>query len=300
MNDQNIFQISAPEEKDFKDQDLQGRSFKGTDLSGAMFAGADIRGANFTNAILRNANFTGVRAGLETHKVVIFSASMILVSALIGILAGFVGATIGLQFHSTTIDFSAKVLALAVHVSFLLIALRKGITAGFSIFAMALAAAFIVAIVNSAFVPIAGAIAIAIVIDFSVAALTMVAAVVGIMAYEVVNLKIARIVAAGFAIAFTFTLLLSRTSVSGIAIAMTVMILSAYVGWRTLRRREEIRSLGGTLFARWGTSFRDADLTGADFSQAILKNTDFRRATLTNIRWNERMMSLKANFESQF
>ena len=39
--------------------------------------------------------------------------------------------------------------------------------------------------------------------------------------------------------------------------------------------------------ATGGTSFRNADLTDADFTSATLKSTDFREATLTRTRWHQ-------------
>ncbi|MBW4659821.1 MAG: pentapeptide repeat-containing protein [Drouetiella hepatica Uher 2000/2452] len=283
---------SASERKSFKKQDLRGQSFKGEDLSGLDFSGADIRGTNFTNAILRNADFSHAITGLNRAETIALSVVLLATALLLGTLAGFIGATIGLQFHTNALEISAKAIAVLVHIGFLLIALRKGITAGFSIFALALALAFAAVIIHSAAIPIAGAIAIAIVIDFCVAAVTIVAAIVAIVARIAMNTRIAWAAAAIFVIAFAITLHQTRTSVAAVAIATTAMILSAYVGWRTLRLREQIRVLGRTVFARWGTSFRGSDLTGANFSQAVLKNTDFRRATLTKTYWNEQSIGI--------
>lgn len=68
------------------------------------------------------------------------------------------------------------------------------------------------------------------------------------------------------------------------AIAGTVTVLSSYIGWRTLTGDEKHSSFGEIAIAfaaTGGTSFRNADLTNADFTSATLKNTDFRNAILT-------------------
>jgi uncharacterized protein YjbI with pentapeptide repeats len=287
MNDRQLSQVSTQGDKNFRNQSLQGRSFEGKDLAGADFTGADIRGANFRNAILRNASFNNARAGLQLYQTAFFTVLLLIASGLLGVLAGFIGATIGLQFHTNALEISAKVLALVVHIGFLLIALRKGITAGFSVFAFAFAVAFAGALIHSAAIPVAGAIAIAIMIDFSVASLTMIAAAGTIVAWRAINLKVSVAVGIAFGIAFVLTLWQTYTAVSALLIISTATVLSGYVAWRTLRKLESMQRLGTTLFARWGTSFRGADLTGADFSQATLKNTDFKRANLNSIRWRE-------------
>ncbi|HEY9641888.1 MAG TPA: pentapeptide repeat-containing protein [Coleofasciculaceae cyanobacterium] len=284
------------EEMSFRQRDLRGRSFQGQDLSGLDFSGADIRGANFKNAILKNANFAQAQAGLEQRKATIAAIGLLLSASLLGVLAGFVGATIGLQFYANALEIPAKAIALIVHVGFLGIALRKGITAGFNVFALALALSFAAALIHPAAIPVAGAIAIAIVIDFCVAAATLVASVLAILTRISIHVRLGWAVAAAFAIAFTVALWQTQTAASAVAIAWTVMILSAYVGWRTLRRQNSLRKLGGTLFSRWGTSFRGADLTGANFFQATLKNTDFRQATLTESQWNANPIDVIVNF----
>jgi hypothetical protein len=292
MSNEQIFTHSVHKEISFRQQDLRGQSFKGKDLSGLDFSGSDIRGTIFTNATLRSVNFSQSIIGLEQDKVIVFSAVLLLVAVMLGISAGFIGATIGLQFHTNALEISAKVIAVLIHISFLLIALRKGIAAGFSIFALALALAFIAVLIHPIAIPIAGAIAIAIVIDCCVVAVTIVAAIVAIVGNIAMNTRIAWAIAAAFAIAFAVTLRQTHTSIAAIAIATTAMILSAYVGWRTLRTREQISVLGRTLFAPWGTSFRGADLTGANFSQVLLRNTDFRRAILTKTHWSERSIDI--------
>ncbi|MBI4783863.1 MAG: pentapeptide repeat-containing protein [Oscillatoriophycideae cyanobacterium NC_groundwater_1537_Pr4_S-0.65um_50_18] len=296
MNNEQLFTHSVLEGTNFRQQDLRGQSFKGRDLSGADFSGSDIRGANFTNAILRNANFSQTLNGLDRNRAAMFSVAMLLAAALIGMLAGFIGATIGLQFHTNALEVSAKAIAVLVHVSFLLIALRKGITAGFGVFTLAMAMAFVAALLHPLAIPVAGAIAIAIVIDFCVAALTIVAAMVAIVARVAIHAQVGWAVAATFCVAFVLALYQTHTAVSAMAIAATAMLLSAYVGWRTLRKRNSVRTLGRTLFARWGTSFRGADLTGANFSQALLNNADFRRAILNQTYWNERSIGLLEMF----
>jgi uncharacterized protein YjbI with pentapeptide repeats len=60
--------------------------------------------------------------------------------------------------------------------------------------------------------------------------------------------------------------------------------LGAYIAWRALAGDEKhalIRSIAIVFAATGGTSFRHADLTDANFTEATLKSTDFRTAYLT-------------------
>lgn len=62
MNNQNI---------NFINQDLRNLSFKGKNLDGANFSKADIRGCDFGNTSLRGANFQNVKAG-QTTRIFLF------------------------------------------------------------------------------------------------------------------------------------------------------------------------------------------------------------------------------------
>jgi len=64
--------------------------------------------------------------------------------------------------------------------------------------------------------------------------------------------------------------------------------LSAYIGWRAIKGDERdawIRSIAIAFAAIGGTSFRDADLTDANFTEAKLKSTDLRKAILIRTCW---------------
>jgi len=66
--------------------------------------------------------------------------------------------------------------------------------------------------------------------------------------------------------------------------AATGIGLGIYVAWRALAGDEKyalIRTVAIVFAATGGTSFRNADLTDANFTEATLKSTDFRTANLT-------------------
>jgi uncharacterized protein YjbI with pentapeptide repeats len=66
--------------------------------------------------------------------------------------------------------------------------------------------------------------------------------------------------------------------------AGAVAALGIYIAWRTLAGDEKqalIRTIVIAFAATGGTSFRNANLTDANFTEATLKSTDFRTANLT-------------------
>jgi uncharacterized protein YjbI with pentapeptide repeats len=103
-----------------------------------------------------------------------------------------------------------------------------------------------------------------------------------------------------FAVAFTiifafgFAVIFSSFLPFAVAVAFPVTVVfilfSCYISWRSLSGDEIdawIRSFAIAFAATGGTSFRNADLTDADFTGATLKNTDFRKANLTRTRFYE-------------
>lgn len=72
------------------------------------------------------------------------------------------------------------------------------------------------------------------------------------------------------------------------ASAAAVVLLSSYIAWRALAGDEKfafVRTIAIAFAATGGTSFRGADLTDANFTQATLKSTDFRGANVTRTCW---------------
>ena len=67
-----------------------------------------------------------------------------------------------------------------------------------------------------------------------------------------------------------------------------IVILGIYIDWRAIEKDPKfisLRNFAISIAARGGTSFRSADLTNANFTEAILKSVDFREANLTGTCW---------------
>ncbi|WP_445631989.1 pentapeptide repeat-containing protein [Nostoc sp. DSM 114167] len=285
---------------DYSGQNLQGRSFKGQNLTGANFSKADIRGANFTNAILKDADFTGGKAGLQRRWAIGLLIASWLLSGISGFFSILVGGLVASIFDiKSTQNVIIGIVSLIVILVFFIITIRKSLTAGLVAFAFAFA--FAVALAVAFAFAFAGAFAGAGAFAFAVAVALAVALAVASAFTFAFAFAFARAFTSAFTSAFTipFTSALTFAGVLAFPFALPFSfafaaapftLFSAYIGWRSLTGDEKdpwIRSFALAFAATGGTSFRNADLTDADFTSAILKNTDFRKANLTRTRFYE-------------
>ena len=273
--------------QDFSHQNLRGRSFKGQNLTGADFSGADIRSCDFTKANLTGANFQKTKAGLKSYGIFVFSLLLLLI-------AGLSGFTAGISITFTTYFF---------------LSLKPRI---FTVFlASFLFISFVRTVLNVTYGPIAVNIQL-------VAAVAIVLAVVAVgapaAAVDEPEAKIGAIVVSGvmsmlFVLAvalnssvtvhepFSTRLIgdgLLRTLVKGgawfggIVGGLVGAAMGSYVGRLALNGDKRFRWIWKITIAfasTEGTSFRGADLTNANFTQAVLKSSDFRNAILTHTCW---------------
>ena len=279
--------------QDFSGKNLRGRNFKGENLTGAKFIGADIRGANFTNAILREADFTRAKAGLQRRWTIFLVTLSLFLSVISGFLSGLttVWVTVFLSSNNikeyTLIPGVLLVIFLAI---FFIVTLRQGLVAGAVAGAVAAAAARAVAGAAAAAVAGAGAVAGAVAMAGAVAGAA--AGAVAATATATVAVAVAGVVAGSVAGAIAgavaVTVAVVVVAVGGVAAATLVAAaatgLGIYVAWRVLAGDDKqalIRTVAIAFAATGGTSFRNADLTDAHFTEATLKSTDFRTANLT-------------------
>lgn len=258
MKAHEVLKRYADGRRDFSGENLRGQLFKGKNLSGANFSEADIRGANFTNAMLTGANFKGAKAGLQRRWATGLVIGLWVLSGLSGIYALLLGVLLSESSNSFQLIIISCFALIVFAVSWL-VNIRKGLVLGLKPFT------------------IVGALARAVALSFAFAfAATFAGAFI-------------------FAVVGAFAGAVTRTPTVGVAAAITgtVTVISSYIGWRTLTGDEEhsgFREFAIAFAAIGGTSFRNADLTDADFTSATLKSTDFRRANLTRTYWHQAKM----------
>lgn len=297
--------------RDFRGVNLRGQSFKGENLSGADFSKADIRGADFTRATLQNVNFRGTKAGLQRPWTITLLISSWVLAAGSGLSSGIVGLPVMLMGQvSFRNDSAGAIVSLIALVVFFVVTIRQGLPAGLRAFAVAVNGAFAIAVVGTLhfnilaeydsgimagvfLLAVIGAVAIAIAVAVAVAIAVAVAVAVAVAGTMAGTVAVAIAVALAVCLTVPLTSATPILGASAFTEAITITLLCAYVGWRTIAGAKKDGWIGGIAIAfasTGGTSFRKADLTDADFTSATLKCTDFRRANftranLTHTRW---------------
>lgn len=299
MKSQELLARYRQGERNFRRADLSGQSFVGQDLAAIDLSGADLRGAKFTNASLQGANLTQIRAGLQRNERIWLLLSLVLLTALLAAAAGFVSTLLNLDLRAFTTRFeevTAGWAILLILVAFALISVLEGVVAGFNVFALAFGLALAVAIlgplVSTLIHPVtfaaASAIALAITIASSVTALTVFTTIVAMATLRAFDLRTALAIPFVYLLVFGVFVSVTEIVTSMVAVVPAVMLLSGYLGWQALQgnpKHRLMRRLARRLVIRWGTSFRGADLSYANFSQANLKNVNFDDAILTRVDW---------------
>lgn len=292
--------------KDFSGQNLRGRSFKGQDLTGANFSYAYIQGADFTNAILRGANFSHAKAGLKRRRAI----SLLIVSFILAAISGFSCFVIGsmmVSFFLPGRDYNiiAGIAVLLVLAVFSIVIIRQGLEATLGVVAVAMvviavAAAAVGVVAGAGAVAAAAAVAVAgaVVGAMAAAAAGAGAAAVAVSAAAVGAVAVAMAMAVAVAVAVAMAVAVAAAAAGAaagaVAAAMSwaaaaaAAVLSAYIGWRAIagdKKYAVVRRIAVSFAATGGTSFRGANLTNANFTQAKLKSTDLRKANVTRTCW---------------
>ena len=266
--------------QDFSHKNLRECNFTYQDLTGANFSHADIRSADFTNTILTGANFSRAKAGLQRRWTIFLVTISLFLSLISGLMSGFASLWVAVFFTPDNIKqytIFPGVVVLIVVAIFFIATIRQGIGA--------------VVVVVAVVVAVAGAVAGAV----AAAAAAAAAAAVAVAAAAAAAVAVAVAVAATVAGAVAAAVAAAVAGVAGVTLAVPVpgavpgagvagAGLGIYVAWRALVGDEKhalIRTIAIAFAATGGTSFRNADLTDANFTEATLKSTDFRTANLT-------------------
>lgn len=288
---------------DFNGKDLRGRSFQGVNLAGADFRSADIRGVNFSDTTLVGANFSYAHAGLKNRQLLLLIGFTFSLSAICGFAAAFSGV-IATDFIFFAVERGLKFTFVAGGIALMTLAVFC-VLINYQALEIALGAS---AVVGAVAIAIAGVTAIDGVIAGSVAGVLV-----------AVNIAVALVMA----IAFIMTVILTRNvgvvftllliiagGVGGVWLgaivtnSKNVTITALFVGISTVfvgtvlgiylarqvfineTKFAFIRGIAVNLAAIGATSFRGANLTDANFHQAILKHCDFRDAILTHTNFH--------------
>lgn len=311
----------ADGKRDFSGANLRGQSFKGKDLSGANFSEADIRGANFTNAKLIGANFKRSKAGLQRCWTISLAILPLILSLLSGFTSGMLGivsaiflnpgltkefATITRMSASNEAAIIASIIVVsAIVASFFVISQRYQFVKALWLIGVAVIATSISSVFGSQaiYVTISVFLVISLTLLTSLEGATSVCILAllfgnryGAISFIVPALSISLpsagfgtiglTVASKYPVTATWVIVITCLLAMAVSIGSVVFYIS--IALRAIAGDEGLlwlREFALAITATGGTSFRNADLTDADFTSATLKSTDFRKANLTRTQW---------------
>ncbi|MGK7892544.1 MAG: pentapeptide repeat-containing protein [Xenococcus sp. (in: cyanobacteria)] len=292
--------------RNFHQANLKGRSFKGENLTGADFSNADIRGVNFTNALLIGANFSHVQAGLTPYSLAGLSLMFMIFAFLSGLIIGLTAILPGLivSLFSQENTLARQILLLIGSLAFTIfiyITIRQGLGRNLGIWAI------LIAIVNALIVYLDQNSEGTISAEALIGTFTIAVIVAGILLGSLVQAVFLSITKKNKAlILFVIPAILGAIAgaiegVQGISskfvpvslvmagiFGICLLLLSAYIGIRAIagdKKYSLVKAIATNICTTLGTNFRGANLSDADFTEAILSNTDFRRASLKRTCW---------------
>ena len=268
---------------DYSKKNLQNASFANEKLVNTSFMGSDLRGADFSNADLTGADLSKVITGITP----INTAMIFLIAVFISMISSYGAIVAGnniqemIKSDDLRIQISGyiSILVILVFISYyywkggslvikhillpcIVIALLVGTVAYFSGFGTGKGMFFLV-----------GAVLMVVVM---VAIGTLARALAGILSYTII-----------------FILVASAGSIFGASIgggiSTSILALSSvFISRRALTGASgfgAIRRIASLITGKWGTSFRNANLTKADFRGSKIFNADFTGSDLSLVNW---------------
>ncbi|EKV00454.1 putative low-complexity protein [Leptolyngbya sp. PCC 7375] len=297
--------------QDYSASNLSGRNFRGQNLANADFSKSNLRGTDFSNAILIGASFKDANVGLPYLWKAVFSFLTVFLALVAGTLIGFSAVYfVDVLLASRDLEeliVSAIVPSLALGL-FIFITLTRGIGITLGLTSIFIAVVIVIGIaVVSHGTKAEGLMTLIVLQAVAIAGigagvlLTAIASAVGSAAVGQLSSTISILtpVSIGsFLGCFAGIQGIPEDELGNILLIVIPLILvlfalGGYISYQTTnvklpkkdKRFSILKKISIAVVSARGTKFRGANLTEADFSQALLTNADFRRATLTRTCW---------------
>lgn len=288
---------------DYSHQNLQGRSFKRQNLRNANFSYADIRSTDFTGANLTGANFHDAIIGQQRIWKVLLLLQIWLIAGISSFFAtvyGFLTSSV-FGFSLNDSDRVAGLFSLMVLMIFFGIAIRQGVNCNLAIVFTIIILITIIALVNLSFEIAKSGVSRSAYEDAAVDlgllciafALATFATVIGVIAGKKSkdlgkNLLVTVFVSVAVAFNVTLGLLNFNTPLNfkGFMLNIIFSVLSIYTSRKIFSGDQKYAVVlnAANYFKKIGTtSFRNADLTDANFTRVALTSADFHGCNLTRI-----------------
>jgi hypothetical protein len=265
-------------------KDLQKTSYQNQVLANANFSNSDLRGADFSGADLTGADFTNVRTGITVAGAILIFFIALGVSLLSGYVAMLAGRTVQTMLASK--DQYQRIAGIITIVIVLLFIIYYYLRGGTNAIRHLTLPVVIAAATLGIIAYVSG-------LGTGMGMLYLVCAVLLVAVMFIVG-TIARTAAGALSNILFIVVALSGgmfgKSVGG-GIGTVVMAIScAMISKKALSGAKGFDTLArvATLITRkFGTSFRNAKLTGANFSQSKIRNADFTHADISSVNWGD-------------
>jgi hypothetical protein len=267
---------------DYSNENLQGRKFNAASLQKVSFHGADLRGANFSLAKLNGADFSGSKSGIRLRSQALLFFLSFVVSCFSGYLAMLAGNTIQLLLKSVNANERlAGYGTCFLFAVFTVFAISKGLFKAINkLLVIMIAAAVALGLfmyftgLGTGIGALYGAVAILLMVLMFVIG-TIARATIGTLGSNILFFVVA--ISGG---------MFGRSVGGGIG-TVVMALCSAVISKRALKEKGNsvLREVALFISSRFGTSFKDADLTNGNFSNAQIRNSDFSNAIVTGVDW---------------
>ena len=270
---------------DYSKRNLQKSSFTDESLMNTSFQGSDLRGADFSGANLTGANLTEVHTGIApSNNRVIF-----LVALLISMLSGYMAMLAGSTVQGMLKSGDEKIKAAAI-ISLVLVVVFVGyyyLKGGRTVIKHLLLPAFILSLLIGVIAYLSGLgtgrgmlflMLVLLLVVVMIAIGTVARAIAGVLSSSILFIIVA---AAGSIFGSTVG---GGLGAVGLAIACALISKRALSGAKGF---DALKKLAFLITSRFGTSFRNANLTSANFSNSKINNSDFTNANLSSVNWND-------------
>lgn len=268
--------------KDYSKKMLRGASFKGEDLSYANFSKSDLRGADFTNAVLTGAEFNQVKTGIEPVKMIVLSFFSVITLIFCGAVIMESGSIIDLMLRSENpFVFDSGVAALAAIALFLINFIEKrsgnNVKRLFLIIGIAILVMCVVSFISGIGIKNALYLNAAVILLPLIFTVCLVLSDAAGKRFSVILISV--LSAGGF-------LLTDSTGArAGIILTGVCAVIISRRAELCPRGFEVIKIVEAYIIKKLGTSFRNANLSDADFSESDIENSDFTDADIMYVNW---------------
>ena len=268
----------------FSRQNLQKASFQNVSLSYARFFDTDLRGADFSGADLTGADFTHVKTGITPPNIVLIFFVVMVISLISGYFAMLAGETVQVMLSSTDSKMRiAGFVTLAIILLFIGYGWWKG--GGNAIRNLIMPVVIIAGII--------GAIAYFSGLGTGKGMLYLILALVLVVIMFIIG-TIARATAGTLSNVLFLIVAISGgifgKSVGG-GIGTTILAIACMqISKRALSGAigfESLRKIAVYVTKKFGTSFRNSNLTEAHFTNSKIKNADFTGANISGVNWGD-------------